>query len=249
MLSFDSAGRPRALVLPEANEFDYWLRLAVLLDPAAYVLHKGGSWNVTVPDGTAWYSLNMWNVRLGASGGTIWQRRVGKLWDALMLPAGTNLQDNGLNGMLYVCKPELVVNTDARYRDPRGLFFERMARLKTLPLVDINMSISAGGAVTNNVASAAFPTDFSKGMIVAAHIFDGAWTITANGPGPSDGLMNLTDEISDAHALRFAESMLLPFNRASHPYVQIHAGNVDGASGTALAANGGVLYHKLPSDW
>lgn len=246
MKILDASGMPKTFELPEQNELDYWTRLAVLLDPAAFVLHKGGSFNVTVPDGGVWYALNMWNVRLGSTGPTLWQRRVAKLWDATLLPQGTNLQDNGSNGMLYVCKPELVTS-DAKYRDPRGLFFRRLARLKTLPLYATAVTIASGASVVNNASSVAFPADFTNGIITQAFAFDVAWTIT--GASATDGLVNLSDEISDAHAIRFAESMLFPFVRTAQPYIVVHAGNVDGAGGLSLAGNGGVLYHKLPSDW
>ncbi len=248
MRVFDAAGREKVFDALEPNEADYWIRLAALLDPAAFVLHQGGGFSVTVPDGGRWYALNMWNCRLGATGPTIWCRRSPTLWDAIPLPQGTNIQDNGSTGMLYVCKPELV-SSGAKYRDPRGLFFERMARLKTLPLYAASVSIAAGASVTNNVGSALLPADFTNGLIVAQFAMDVAWVITAATTGASEGILNLMDEISDAHAVRVAGSSIVPFQRAVMPYVKVHAGNQDGASGLSLAGNGGVLYHKLPSDW
>jgi hypothetical protein len=254
MQSFDSSGRPRSLVVPEANELAYWRNMAALLDPAAYVYHATGfsgagegTLPVTVPDGETWYALNAWNVRIGATGGTLWLRHSTAM-AATPLPQGTQIQDNGLAGFLYVCKPALVT-AGAAYADPRELFYERMERLSKLPINSLDATIAAGASVVSNVQYRAFPTDFTFGIITLAYAFDTAWTITAVGSGSGQGRINLMNEISDAHAVRHADSIIVPFRRSTHLGMSTHAGNVDGAGGVSLAGNGGVLYHKLPSDW
>ncbi len=81
------------------------------------------------------------------------------------------------------------------------------------------------------------------------HVFDGAWTILSM--NDRIGMLNLMDEISDGHQVRFARSRMLPFSTAVFPGVAVQSASVSGemAAASTLEATGGVLYHALPSDW
>lgn len=247
---FDSSGAPRLATLDEQNEFDWWLVQAALIDPAALVLYKGGAFSQTVPSGETWYAYNFWNVRFTGSGGpTAWLRQI-PTGQPLALPAGTTIEDNGApgGGMAYICRPSLVASLPT-YADPRALYFQRMAKLRHMPLSVINLTLTSGTPLPGAVYQA-FPDDFDNGIVSCAYVMDGAWTILS-GNGAGTGIVNLMNEVSDSHQWRAAHSMLLPFKRSLTGGVEAQHARRDGAvaGNSDLSGNAGVIYYKLPSDW
>lgn len=122
-------------------------------------------------------------------------------------------------------------------------------RLKELPLYSISTISNLGDPIQQQY-DAYFPTDFENGLIVAIHAFDGAWVGLSDFTTHS---LNLMNEISDTHQIRFRNIILLPFKRSIHPGIRSRNARIDGqfADGlqSDLASVCTVLYYKLPPDW
>lgn len=226
-----------------------WAERAALLDPRAYVLLAGTTFSQTVPAGETWWAVDLWHVKAGTN--FLFLRQKDAL-TPMMLPAGTVIEANGTQtAQAYICKPSLVAS-DVRYTtDPRGLFNERLRRLRTLPLNHMTATLAAGSA-RGSGASASFALDFEWGLITRVAAHDVSWTIL-NGP---NGPMNTNDEVSDDHQIRFARATFIPFRRnpgdAGQGFytAEIRAASVSGnTTDTSLAGSGSVTYVKLPSDW
>jgi hypothetical protein len=219
-----------------ASENEYWTGQAAMLDPLAYAYTFGNSWSVTVPEGEVWYLREAWNACVGPSGETFFLRNPRTYME---LPEGTTISSNGVdNGHVYICQPELVT-ADSRYSDAKGLYYDRLAAMRTLVL-NILAGNATGGSGTSYTA---FPTDFDYGMIVNAQNFDGSW-VALSDPSHTTGL-NLNDEINDTDRFRAAAgfgNLPLPFTRSVLPDFAV---NPD--SDSILPGSGSVLYLKLPT--
>jgi hypothetical protein len=217
------------------EEFDDWRRKAAQMDPAAYSYYIGTSWSVTVPAGECWWVVNAWNAKHGALGKWVPPRTPNQ---PMLLTEGYNLQSNGTtDAFAYIFNPYAIPAT-GRYADPKGLFYERRARLKTLQTYQQAVTFGSGGG--SRVYSA-FPEDFDFGLILGAANMDAAWVILADA---THGLLNLGNEISDVDQNRVAEGMPafpMPFERATFPGIA--------AQPISAAGEATVNYVALPSDW
>lgn len=233
------------------SETAIWRDRAALLDPACYRLYNstddGAGWSATVPAGETWWLVNGWHVLVNGGSGYDFLR-VADVNRAVPLSAGTVLGASaGQSGYAYVAKPALVTG-DVRYDNPKGLYFERLARLRTLTHYQKSVVVSSGATMGTNIDSA-FPTDFTRGLLLSASVQDVSWV--GLNAGESIGALNLLNEISDDHQVRQAEAILLPFNRATFPNLRTRPANVAGTypSPPSLAGYGAVRYVKLPLDW
>jgi hypothetical protein len=227
--------------LIDANaETAYWRTQAALLDPRAYVFlrDEGHTMDVTVPAGHAWYVANMFQVLIGepqilSEDGYAGQYPSGfvRPCDArlpLVLPAGTRVRSNVLRngGYVYYADPALVVDGDPRYEnDPRGLYFERLQRLTTLPIRDVVIEWISNG-ITGKEFAATLPDDFDGAIVVNASTYDAPWVLL--------GGINLLDEINNNHTTRTARSLMCPFRRETFSTVHTIAGNYAGKAGDTL---------------
>ena len=209
----------------------YWKDKAAALEPDAYRYYRNTT--VTVPECETWYAMNLWWVwgSVGNSWTFLRQADADKL---LMLPSGTSIAAvHNPNAFAYICQPQLVF--DERYDLARELYFERLARLRELPLHTI-------GTATQGQASqkaVSFPTDFEKGLIVSVSTFDLAWTILT---GPNGAAINTLNEISDNFRIRFSEPVMIPFNRSIFTAMRVQGlANLHGQST--------LHYYKLPENW
>lgn len=225
------------------SEKIYWQDKAALLDPNAYEFVQGANLTRTVPSGEQWYSLGQYKTKLGTTSEEFHQR-VAHIDQAIPIPSGTviTLLSNAWSYIL-LCKPQLVIESDERYTDdPKGLYFERMSRLRTLEIFDLVASI--GIATPPPIAEATFPTDFTDGIIVGASIYLGAWLALY------DSGFNLLDEVSNYRSIRFAQGLMLPFKRVTFPKIGAAGGNTaDTNAQASVSGNGAVKYIKLPEDW
>jgi hypothetical protein len=238
MRVFDAAGRVKTHTLSADHERDYWQMKAASLDVAAYTYTIGASWSVTVPADKAYYLASLWQGRMGSAGGHMFKR---DLRDPMPMPAGMNIQANGHNSAchIYYFDPSAVT-----YSDPKGVYHERLARLKTL-MPSVVTATMASGQAQGTTATALFPTTFTNGLAMGAHAQDVAWACLGN----VSNLINLNDEISDDHQLRFAASFMVPFVRATFPGVICRGGNVAGTATTTIAGTASIIYVPTPSDW
>jgi hypothetical protein len=180
-----------------------------------------------------------------------WFLRTPDARNAMMLPQGTTLrpEPHGVQtAFAYYCRPALVTDR-AAYADPKGLYYRRLARLKTLPMHDLMATVRSTGAMAQKAVTA-FPADFEAGMLVLASVEDASWL----GLGGADGTsgINLVNELSDDHQARFTAAMLLPFKRSLFPQIVLRNANVSGIytdSATTIRGFCCVKYVKLPSDW
>lgn len=220
-----------------ADEVTFWQDQAALLDPNAHTLVIGAAQSVTVPGGEHWYLRSGWYIQATGGGAHFFQRHA-QADEALILPTGRTLTTHATNplSLMYLCKPALVTGSDARYMsDPRALFFNRMIRLGSLTQYTIGVVETGTGQPT-----AAFPADFTDGLVVHVSTHDVAWTgLLING---TTAVPPLQDEISDAAPVRMANPVLFPFKRATLPSIQAY-----GASAPQGRAT--VTYVKLPGDW
>jgi hypothetical protein len=233
---------------PDAEDYDmtddevaWWQEQAALLDPDAYVFTFQDAHSEAVTAGETWYLVNGWHMDGGS--GAFWHHRPADVNRALALSAGTTIATGTAPSsnvaFKYVCKPSLVIAGDSRYTtDPRGLYFDRIRKLqRELTQYKVNAT-----RVDNTVTTTAFPTDFTDGMIIHASWHDIAWT-TLYESGSSTPVINLHNEISDEHGLRWAEPLLMPFKRTTFPGIAVR-----GITGPPDTSRGQVIFCKLPED-
>lgn len=260
-----------------APEEVFWATQAALLDPRAYVLEQtqAGGLDVTVPAGRSWYAVNAFAVYYNdpivyAQDNLPLIRRSGFIRPLdcrrpMQLSEGTRVRSNtGINvAYLYYCDPSIVWAIDPRYQsDPKGLYYSRLARLGTLPIVELVCEATGGGSI-DDVVSVAIPLTVGDGMIIGASAYDACWA--------TFGGLNLLDEINNSHITRMAETLLCPFQRttlaalADGANFTLKKGTLsDGWSlnpfgtpyqstdpATAYPHNGSanVMYQELPADW
>jgi hypothetical protein len=215
------------------DETRHWQTQAALLDPAAYVFLQdpGHTMDVTVPIGHAWHIVNMFQVRIndpqivsedGYAG--YYPSGFVRPCDArlpLVLPEGTRIRSNVARngGYIYYADPGLVTD-GARYQiDPRGLYYERLARLQSLPVRDVIIEWISNG-VTGKGFTATLPDDFENAILVNASAYDAPWVLL--------GGINLLDEVNNQHTVRFARSLMCPFQRSTFSTIHAIAGNYAG---------------------
>jgi hypothetical protein len=226
-----------------ADERAYWQEKAAMLDPRAFVHVLDANFDVTVPAGERWWLFNAWHARMGDDGGDFYLRNPAR---PMLMPEGLNLQGTGWsNAFIYYCRPALVIGSDPRYdNDPKGLYFERLARLPGFVLNEIYAATTAGSS--SQSPKTPFPSDFDYGLVVAAQAHDTAWAILANA---SAGLCNLMNEVSDAHQWRSAEAFMLPFDRTIFTHMQTNSTTVAGSGTSYIDGTAALMYYKLPLDW
>ena len=240
---------------PIDHEADHWRTQAALLDPRAYVyLHDPGYMlDVTVPTGHAWHVVNMFQVLINepqaiSDDGYTGYRASGfvRPCDArqpLVLPAGTRIRSNvERNGAyVYYADPALVLD-DPRYTiDPRGLYYERLARLQTLPIRDAIIEWISNG-VTGKSFTLTLPNDFTHAILVNASVYDAPWVLL--------GGINLLDEINNNHTVRFARSLMCPFERSTFSTIHTIAGNYAGKTQDTLKhGEWGELFNGTWGRW
>lgn len=227
------------------SEKAYWKDQAALLDPGAYTLYEGDSFSVTVPAGETWFAINLWHVVVGS---TYIFQRVCDINRPVILPAGTTIAADGSQfALAYICKPSEVEGDSTWYSaNPRKLYYDRLESLKELTLHSLAVTIDSG-EIWGTIESTAFPTDFDDGLVVLASAHDVAWLTLDSGTAG----MNLQNEISDDHQMRFAEAIMVPFQRATFANIKARAANVSGDTNdfSSMAGKAAVYYFKLPADW
>lgn len=225
-----------------AEEVLEWQDLAALLDPLAYEYVEANNSDQTVPANEVWYVQEGWNLESSVSAAN-WFHRGGDVRDSVPISSGTVLGTDedpagpGAPAHMYLCKPSLVTGSDARYTsDPRGLYFERMRRLKTeLAQYTIGHANTGSGQVSTTL-----PDDFTNGMYLHVSTQDVAWVIPRY-VSTDSGLITQM-EINDADPIRVAAVALIPFVRDDFPDIV--------SQGSSLSTGRVVLrYSKLPVDW
>lgn len=246
--NFNHAGeRGQAGNVLSADEYKYWLGMAAMLDPAAYVLYTG-KFSLTVPAGETLYVLNAWSCVI-AGGSSSWFHRDLASAEAFEVSAGTTIAWDGISytAFLYVCRPALVMN-DAKYVDPKALYFQRLNALRSIALSQLSATVPSGSA-TGTLARTNFPFDFNDGIFAQVSVMDAPWAILAD---PLFwGVSNTTNEISDVHQYRITKKLLTAFPRAMMPYFELQSANVSGNATdvSTFVSRGTMAYYKLPGTW
>lgn len=257
-----------------AETEDYAIR-AAMLDPACYTMAgtAAGGLDVTVPTGHSWHVTNAFAVYYGdpisvSQDAFPLTRRTGFLrpLDArreLTLGAGTRIRSNTGINLAYVlyCDPADLWASDSRYTtDPRGLYYERLQLLRTIPTESVALEATGGGAITDEIHAAlpAVPL-----ILTSASVYDASW-VTAGCPAWVSPA-NVLSEINNAHAVRFAESIQQPMP-ACGARVTLQKGSLgdtwgpaagpvgvffsaDPAVANPIHGSGFVTYQRLPKVW
>lgn len=267
-----------ATTFADAETEDFAVR-AALLDPRCYAMigvdPATDALDVTVPAGRGWWVTNAFAVYYGdpidvAQDVFPLTRRAGFIRPLdsrrpLELGAGTRVRNAvGIHlAYLLYCDPAAVWALDARYTaDPRGLYYGRLARLRTLPTEMVVLEATAGGAINDDV-HADLPA--APLLITSASVYDTSW-VTVGCPGwPSPA--NVLNEINNAHGVRFGESIEQPLP-ACGPRVAMEKGNAGAVLGPSATlaqvigaissdpavafpqhGSGSLTYQLLPEDW
>lgn len=249
----DPFGREKVFEQCEPNEFAYWLMMAASLDPKAYVYLAGGGFTGTVPVGHTWFAVGAWNAAW--DGGDTFFLRTPNPSRPLIIPEGVTVAGNGTAGAhLYYFDPALAIAFSAematKYRDPRGLYFERLQRLTLIRPSIIRAQPVGGTTGGGSNGDAIFPSDFDFGIVQLANAFDVPWVALRS---PIAGAaVALGGEVSDDHQYRIALSgFYLPFRRTEFPSIETRGASVDGAAGGAYLGShvASVIYTKIPANW
>jgi hypothetical protein len=252
------------------NEDQFWADKAALLDPACYQYTRANSFDLSFPDTV--YVINMMRGETpGKPAGRQWYHRVADADSAMMIPAGHRLYNQAGDypdiGFVYYARPSLVQGSDARYQtDPKGLYYERLMRLRSLELNIINGYVQQAWAAGTPFSgdTVAFPTDFERGLLVHVSNLNASWLAicSKDGAGAFQNIINLDDELDDIRPMRFTKSVLLPFNRATFPQMFVGHSSMHWTDANpndpilpvfpgaqTYPAEGALHYYKLPSDW
>lgn len=232
------------------TEEQYWSDKAALLDPACYVFVHGQSWERVVPTGKVWYLLNAWALRY-ADTNYKWHHR--NLDEPLQLPQGFILKANNEYGYAYYADPSLV-QSDPRYQsDPKGLYYERVSRLRSIPLEKVNVHIPVGVLSGDPLAQAynrqPLPEDATKLLVRFVDCHDGCWVVFCR--EDFSNAMNTQNELDDVRPMRSTKTMLLPIIRDNHTHVALGFASITGNPSQPQTYNGWgtVMYQRLPGDW
>ena len=187
--------------------------MAACLDPDAYTYHQGGGISLTVPTGETWYAMNLMFIHAGNS---MYYQRSLDVDLSMILPEGTHISSGNNASFAYICRPSLVTS-DPRYQNPRDLYYERIAKLRELPLRRINVHVAANYTMQYQ-PSTAFPADFEKAMVMHVSTEDLSWLALNNPSGPA---VNTFWELNNEHRIRVAERLVVPFKRSLWPEVKV----------------------------
>lgn len=225
---------------------------AALLAPDCQA-YASGLFDLTVPAGETWYVFNAWFCRFPVStpqqpteGHAFFHRKIGAD-DAMLLTAGTRILGTNASSYLWYARPSLV-QSDPRYLAAEDLYYERLNRLRTMPLSEIGQHRPQNTLWNQSSPGAAFPTDFTRGLISHVSCHDLCWVTLV---GSNGYIVNTLDEINDIHQQRFTSSVLQPFLRGWWNGIQLGHGVAGDYQYAAQSYPGwGVVkYYKLPSDW
>jgi hypothetical protein len=245
---------------------------AALLDPRAYVYEIGAAVNSTVPDDEIWYVVNAFGMDCIGTNSVgqraVWYHRNPHYEHAYPIGPGTTLQSyisipDGVDGstdFVYYCRPSLVIDTDARYRDdPRGLCHQREYALHALPIRRAFARVDQGAVHPTQPLE---PFDWGSssalyGVLRHSSCSGGSWVAMYGSTAASAFLaINLNEEISDLHSQRFTTNCIVPFTRKQtgangFEGLKLASGNVAGtAGGVTNETNWGVLdWSILPEGW
>ncbi len=243
-ISVNGAGVP-GLALPAVTgaETDWFRNQAALLDPAAHRFYQATSVSPTLPPAGitvapgGWFLRNSWYLKSDDATAPVRNKFHRNCGEVTPISAGKVLYSNLTNGFAYVCQPELVIASDARYTsDPKGLYYSRLAQLMTLAQKDA--TTSPGYTPTTLTA----PTS-GKCMALLVSQFELTWSMLQKG---ATGLgINLTDEIDDSANWRRTQAMMMPFNISD--FDTLVPGTGYGAQNTPPTVT--LTYVELPVGW
>lgn len=260
-----------------AVESRYWQHQAALLDPAAHVYtmaNNGGpsSVTLTVPASTTWYARNLWWTRANDAGEGTYPSKFHRCVaadEALSLQAGMTVVHNGVplgnTPFSYLCQPELVIPSDARYvTDPKGLYYTRLARIRGETVGGLSAVTQFDLGFGGRGSTASIPIGCTRGMVMQINCHDSLYVYMTGSVGGQ--ALNLQGELSDnlvfpgspattlpvtAEAIPYGKvrhtrgNLLMPFARTVFDTVQIDAGQ--GEAGSPYV--GSITIMQLPSDW
>lgn len=169
-----------------------------------------------------------------------------------MLPPGFVLQTEDYDfGLAYYAAPSIVQVGDTRYQDdPKGLYFERLQKLRSTPMEHINTHIPVGALPTNPAyRRASFPVTCERIMLRHVDCHDGCWLTLCNADFTHS--MNTQDEVDDVRPIRFTKSMMVPILRSLHSGIYLGHGVASGNSALGSTYNGWgtAMFQRLPADW
>lgn len=221
-----------------------WQVRAASLDPAAIVhLNVDSGWSgSTVPVGETWHARSLVNCQIGGT-------QCANIYapsesDILPLPEGTVI-GNGLAGSYFTYVNISLVSSDLRYdEDPKGLYFERINRLKELT-VFVNSAAVSSGQPAGTTIDSNFPANFTNGLIVSQSL-DDCHSFFLRG---TNAEIPLYSTVPNNLAVSFSSTPMLPFVRTTFTRVSAVGGNRDNDSSNTVAGEGVVNYVKLPGDW
>ncbi len=260
--------RAAALTATDA-EARHWATQAALLDPRCWHLAwSSGSTlplDVTVPEGRTWYASNAYaatynrDTAIAASQDDYpLARRAGAIrtLDArrtLALPAGTRVTSApGIHeAYVWYADPVECWAADPRYADDaRGLYYDRLARLETLPLLQVSSEATGGGSI-DDVVRAPLP----PGPLVLLHVAvqDAAWGTVSTGEDGAPPL-NTIMELDNTRPVRFDAVILQPLPDLGPPRWLVgkkcaYDGNQDPAVAMPIKHAVDVELVQLPEGW
>lgn len=252
LAAIGAASAAKAQTQALTSEQRHYADRAALLDPDCYEYFIGPTWFFQVPDGEAWYCLNMWDVNTYNNLHKLYHRDA-DIDDAMTLPPGSGWASGGPSGFMLVAKPSKVQSVDTRYTDdPKALYYDRLEKLRLLPQRIISVSRPTGTS-TNVLTQAFMPADFTKGIIRHWQVHDGSW-MALIGDGVFTRIINTQDERNDKFPIRFTSSVMLPFKRSMFNGIFLGNGSETGAFNDftvpqALPGFGAAQYSVLPADW
>ena len=216
----------------EAEARHYQLKAAAI-DPRTYVFGETDTDPIIVPGGKVYLATNMWRAKFDGADEEVFQRTADAR-DYFLLPAGTTFKVTGTHATVQYCDPSVVIDPaspdyDRRYTDdPKGLYFERIAKLETIALRHTGGTIAVG----TPIGDLDVPIDWGVhteqwGIIVHITTENLSWMLALAADG--DTGVNLVPEISDIHATRLCGfPVLMPFTRDTFTQVRLRGGTWNG---------------------
>lgn len=165
-------------------------------------------------------------------------------------PPGTGWIDD-FGGFVYVCRPRLVIgkttglSNGTGYTDPEGLYYQRLERLKSLPILDLSVHVPTGnvGAYQDKP----FPDSVHNALVVQASCHQGAWVGLF---GIDSAAINLYHEISDNSQWRYGVADMYPVRpEIFQTGLRIMNATPDGTGTSYMECYGHCWYYSLPDDW
>ncbi len=150
-----------------------------------------------MPAGEVWYILNMWMARRPDAQADLFHR-VADIQDAFQVTEGFTLSAGdappGTSSFVLYARPSLVQTADERYRlDPKGLYFDRRAALRELPIETISVS-RPQGTPFEALSKAFVSKDVTRAIARQWECHDGSWLALI---GPRGNIINTQNERSD----------------------------------------------------